>query len=125
MADINRNTGGNRRYGKDSLSGILKGFKAASWISMFVSVVFLGMAKPQTESVYDKLHNTTVRTTWDQPALDRLLFCLMFTMCVSTAGLLLSVIRSRRGSERYPVSLILPALISFNALLAYFYFFKG
>lgn len=125
MTATSRNTLRERRKGRDILSVILTCLRVATWIALFVSLIFFGLAKPQTRSVYDTLYNTSVRTTWDQTMISRIIVSLYASFCISIAGLLLSLVRGRRKNERYPVSLVLAALISFNVILLCFYFFRG
>ncbi len=95
----------------------------SGWFIIFITLFMVGAAKPRDENFFDGyLKAQVVFSTWDQQTLEYCFYMMVAGFCLGSAGLYINIIRHRRKTDEYRISLILLALISFLGIIKYLFF---
>jgi uncharacterized membrane protein len=112
-----------RRRGPDKLVKSIKWIVSCAWILIITVIVLASMAKPQTETFFDRLLAVKLHDSWDLDLI-RYSFYLtiaLFLLCI--IGLIVNAARHRRRSDRFNGSLILLSIVSVAGIMLYLFYF--
>lgn len=104
--------GADRRKRTDIWARLLTGFNAASWVIILAILIVTERAKPEFESFFDRFYRLDIRTTWDMAYVEYLLYLAVGGAGFSVVGLLLSMVRARRRTDRKRLSLLIAGIVS-------------
>ncbi len=99
---------------------ILNWVAVSGWFVVIIMLILLAKAQPMFVTVYDRYHNYSPSTTWDSSLTEKIFYILLFTFFVSILGLFFDKRRNRRKEDKYHLSLVAQAVISFAGILIYF-----
>ncbi len=112
-----------RRKGPDLLLRALNWFIIIGWLLMFVALILASVAKPQTQTFFDRLVHITPKTTWDVRLVTYILYIMILGLLISVVGLFINLKRNRRKEDELRVSFILIGMMSIIGMLIYFMLF--
>jgi hypothetical protein len=112
-----------RRQRTDFWVRLLTGFNGLAWLVIAAILILAGLAKPQFESFFDRFYHLKIRVWWDLELIRHLLYLNIAGTVLSSAGLVLSLRRARRSTDRSRVPLLLMGAVSVIALVCVLVFF--
>lgn len=112
-----------RRKGPDLLLRALNWFIIVGWLLMFMALILASLAKPQTQTFFDRLVHITPKTTWDVRLVTYILYIMILGLLISVVGLFINLKRNRRKEDELRVSFILIGMMSIIGMLIYFMLF--
>jgi len=93
--------------------------KLAGWLLLIVGGCFLGLAKPETSTFYDKIYQTTPRQEWNMDLVRHIGPALVAAIACTPLGFVIYLIGIPRRKYAFPLSLVLTGLFSLAGLYAY------
>jgi len=99
---------------------ILNWVAISGWFFVIIIFILLAKAQPMFVTVYDRYHSYSPHTTWDSNLTKKIFYMLIFTFVISISGLFFEKKRYRRKEDKYHLSLVVQAIISFFGILIYF-----
>jgi hypothetical protein len=106
-----------RRRGPDAVIKAVWWISGISWSLIITSIVFAGLAKPESETFFDRLFNIRVRGYWDDDLLRYAFFILLLNFITCIAGFILNLFRQKRKTDKINKSVILLAAASLSGIL--------
>ena len=82
-----------RRKGPDLLIRALNWFIIVGWMLMFIALVLASIAKPQTQTFFDRLVHINPKTTWDIRLVTYILYIMILGLVVSGTGIFINLKR--------------------------------
>ena len=110
-----------RRKGPDLWVKVLGWFAVFGWFLMFIVLIIIDKAKPESENMYTRSANVEVRTTWDQGLTNYIFYLMISGLCISIIGLVLNSRRHHRANDRFRLTLILLGIISFFGIIIHLF----
>ncbi|GAB4338761.1 MAG: hypothetical protein Kow0037_23040 [Calditrichia bacterium] len=108
-----------RRKGPDLLTKSIRWFTVIGWIIMITVLLFIGFAKPEDVTFFDRWFGVQRRTSINL-FLVRLIFVLLILgMTTSLVGLYVNFRRSRRKDDEYRVSFFILGMLSILGIIVY------
>jgi len=101
-----------RRKGPDTLIKVTNFLSIAALILMLPPLIIIERARPEMESLFDRWFRITVQAGWDVEALQGAVYYIILVFLLSTAGLVLNVMRRRRKEDRIRFGLMIPFAFS-------------
>lgn len=106
-----------RRKGPDFLTKSIRWFTLIGWIIMITVLVFIGLAKPEDVTFFDRWFGVQRHTSINL-FLVRLIFVLLILgMLTSLVGLYVNFRRSRRKDDEYRVSFFILGMLSILGII--------
>ena len=99
--------------------------KLAGWLLLIVAGCFLGMAKPETSTFYDRIYQTTPRQAWDMDLIRQMGPYLVASIACTPIGFFIYLVGIPRRRYGFPLSLVLSGLFSLACLYAYLKYSPG
>lgn len=109
----------NRRKGPDIWLYMIQLIGMISWALMLPLLYLVDRAKPQFETLFDKMFDLQVRSTWDLDLYKWAVLLMFFLLFISGVGLIINKTRSRRREDYYRINLIIIFLLSAAGILYY------
>jgi len=111
-----------RRKGADPLVRSLNWITLTAWVLLFVAIIFLGFARPGSDTFFDRYYRICLRSTWDDQLVTFYFVVMLLNFVVSSIGLFMNSRRMKRSTDEYRLSLIAVLLLSFLGILVYVLF---
>lgn len=108
-----------RRKGPDIWLYMIQLIGMISWALMLPLLYLVDRAKPQFETLFDKMFDLQVRSTWDLDLYKWAVLLMFFLLFISGVGLIINKTRSRRREDYYRINLIIIFLLSAAGILYY------
>jgi Na+-driven multidrug efflux pump len=99
--------------------------KLAGWLLLIVAGCFLGLAKPETSTFYDKIYQTTPRQEWNMDLIRQMGPFLVASIACTPLGFIIYLTGIPRRKYVFPLSLVLTGLFSLTCLYAYLRYSPG
>jgi len=99
--------------------------KLAGWLLLIVAGCFLGLAKPETSTFYDRIYQTTPRQEWDMDLIRQMGPYLVASIACAPIGFVIYLTGISRRKYGFPLSLALSGLFSLACLYAYLKYSPG
>jgi hypothetical protein len=115
MPDANRDEARNRDPG----SLVLVVLRVAGWLLLLLAGGLLGLAKPETTTIADKIFQTARTPKWDMDLVQLIGPVLIAGMGCTAMGLAIHYLGNRDKKYALPVSLIVTGLLSLAGLVVY------
>lgn len=107
-------------HGKDGVMKLIDCISLFSLFSLFSSYTFMYIAKP--DYYWDRKQQTANPNMWNEELMDWFLYSTYIAIALAIIGMLINIIRARRRSDSYRLSLILAILFStFNIIFFFIY----
>ena len=108
-----------RRRGPDLWFKAIRWFAVSGWLLMFVALIIIGVAKPQTETFFDRSFDVDVRAAWNENLLQNIFYIMILGFVISLIGLMINKRRARRKDDELRISLVALGIISIAGIIAY------
>jgi hypothetical protein len=115
MAQTSTGKARNQDFGRISLASL----KLAGWLLLIVAGCLLGLAKPETSTIADRIYLTARQREWNTDLLQPIGPILVAGIGCTALGLVVYCLGIRNRKYALPVSLIVTGLISVAGLIAY------
>ncbi|MCK9172711.1 MAG: hypothetical protein AB7T15_03190 [Desulfuromonas sp.] len=112
-----RRMGRERRQGPDLAQQLLRVLAALSWLLVLAAFFLISLAKPQTETFFERYNNLPVQTQWNAELLVYVFWLLLAAILCGGLGLGFNLLRLRRRDDSVRLSLVLAGLLSLLGLL--------
>jgi hypothetical protein len=109
-----------RRRGPDFLLRLISITGIVSALVLIVVLIVLQKAKPTYVTSLEIVRKTPIRKNWDGYLLYVAFILNVVIFYFSGIGLMIKTRRSKRTTDKYPISLIILWLLSFAAIIIYF-----
>jgi len=106
-----------RRKGPDTVIKAVWWISGISWALIITAFVFVGLAKPEIETFFDRLFNIRIRKYWDYELLRYTFFTLVLNFVICIVGFLLNLFRQKRKTDRINKSVILLAAVNLAGIM--------
>ena len=93
--------------------------KLAGWLLLIVAVCILGLAKPETNTIADRIYQTASKREWNMELVRYIAPVLAAGIGCTWIGLIVYFLGFRSRKYALPVSLIVTGLLSAAGLVAY------
>lgn len=113
-----------RRKGPDLGVKLLHWFVLIGWLLMFLALIIASLAKPQTQTFFDRVVKLGGRTTWNQDMARYILYSMVLGLFISFGGLYINLKRNRRREDELRVSFILIGFLSAIGIVIYLILFS-
>ena len=97
----------------------------AGWLLLIAAACILGLARPQSSTIADRIYQTVPRREWNMDLIRHIGPVLVAAIGCTPIGLLIYALGLRRGRHAFPVSLILTGLLAVAGLIAYLRYTPG
>ena len=115
MADAKKALSGRQDLGRV----VLVLMKLAGWLTLIVAVGIVGLAKPETNTIADRIYQTASKREWNTELLRHIVPVLIAGIGCTSIGMALYFIEFRSRKYALPVSLIVTGSLCLAGLLAY------
>jgi hypothetical protein len=112
-----------RRRGPDMLTKWVKYSGIISWILIAMVLFITFVAKPDFESYIDDAFHIKLQKAWDTSLMQYVFILLVVLFLFCMISIIINLLRSRRRSDRFNMTLILNAAASFAGIALYFIYF--
>ena len=106
-----------RRRKPDIVIKLVHTISISGWLMIIICSLVAINAKPEQTNLFYKMFNIPVRGYWNYSLLSFVFALLIFLLCLSLIGILLSAMRHRRKTDRINKSLIFQAVMSVVGML--------
>lgn len=114
-----RNDKKERRKGPDIWLRMIQWIGLISWGLMLPLLYLIDRAKPEFETLFDKMFDLQVRSTWNLDVYRWAVMLMFFLLILSGIGLVINKKRNRRREDYYRINLIIIFLLSTAGILYY------
>jgi len=108
-----------RRNGPDIWLYMIQWIGMISWGLMLPLLYLVDRAKPEFETLFDKMFDLQVRSTWDLDVYRWAVLLMFFLLFLSGVGLIINKTRRRRKEDYYRINLIIIFLLSAAGIIYY------
>ena len=108
-----------RRRKPDILVRSVMVIAVIGWLSAVAALVMLDRARPVGENFFTRFFDVTVVSSWNTSLLRWAFAAIMASLIASALGLIVSVTRKRRKSDRYSKLLIALSIVSALLLILF------
>lgn len=108
-----------RRKGPDVWTKSLRWFAVLGWLIMLLALIFVGFAKPEQTTFFDRLFHVKRGGTLNFLFVQIIFYLMILGLFLSILGSFINLKRLRRRDDEYRVSLILLGLISLLGIFVY------
>lgn len=109
----------NRKVSKNDLGhALLIILKLAGWLSLIIAGCLLGLAKPETDTFYDRIYQTVPRQEWNLDLIRHMRPFLIASIACTPLGFVVYLTGIGRKKYAFPVSLVITGLLSVAGLVA-------
>ncbi len=113
-----------RRHGPDILVKLIHWTGVAAWLLMFIAIIIADKARPELPTLFDRIFNVQLRTTWDSDLLRYVFILAGIIFAICTIGLFLNTKRHHRKDDHYSKSLIIMKFMSGLGIILCLYYFR-
>jgi hypothetical protein len=106
-----------RRKGPDAVIKTVWWISGISWVLIIAAITFTGLAKPESETFFDRFFNIRIRDYWDYNLLRYVFVILLLNFVTCIVGFILNLFRQKRKTDRINKSVILLAAVSLAGIL--------
>lgn len=99
--------------------------KFAGWVFLIVAGCLVGMARPKSSTIADKIYQTVQRQRWNMDLIEHVAPVLIAAIVCTPIGLAIYLIGLRQKRYAFPVSLIVTGLLAVAALVAFYQYAPG
>jgi hypothetical protein len=121
MADAKKGKAGDQDLGHVLLLLI----KFAGWLLLIAAGCLLGLAKPPSSTIADRIYQTVPRQEWNMDLIRHIGPALAAAIACTPIGLVIYSLGIRRRKYDVPVSLILTGLLAVAGLVAFLRYTPG
>lgn len=105
--------------------GLLVFTKFAGWLLVLAAGALVGLARPKSDTIADKIYQTVQRQRWNMELIEYVGPVLVAAIACTLIGLVIYLIGLRGKRYAFPVSLILTGLIGVAGLIAFLTYTPG
>lgn len=116
---VGHNVRQERRKGPDIWLRMIQWIGLISWGLMLPLLYLIDRAKPEFETLFDKMFDLQVRSTWNLDVYRWAVFLMVFLLILSGVGLVINKTRNRRREDYYRINLIIIFLLSAAGIMYY------
>ncbi len=99
--------------------------QVAGWVLLIVAGCLVGLARPQSTTIADKIFQTTQRQTWDMDLIGYVGPVLIAAIACTPVGLAIYLLGLRGHRYSFPVSVVLTGLLGVAGLVAFILYKPG
>lgn len=114
-----RRTQFDRRKGPDVWKKSISWFAVGGWLTMFTALVFFGIAKPHTVTIFKQSLNLKMGRFLVNNLSILLFYFMISGLLLSIGGFYINLKRNRRRDDEYHLSLLILGMISILGIISY------
>jgi hypothetical protein len=99
--------------------------KFAGWLLLIAAGCMLGLARPPSSTIADRIYQTVPRQEWNMDLIRHIGPVLVAAIACTPIGLVIYSLGIRRKQYGFPVSLILTGLLAVSGLVAFLRYTPG
>ncbi|MEA1974865.1 MAG: PilZ domain-containing protein [Bacillota bacterium] len=111
-----------KRNGKDIIKEIIDGLLFFSWILLFLMIIFLVKAAPETSYGIGRFFNNAYRIKWDSNALNATFTLSAIEFIITSTGLYLMSLRNKRKTDKKNTAFLINISFSIFIMLLVLFF---
>ncbi len=108
-----------RRKGPDIWLHVMEWLAIVGIFMLLAGLYMLGLAKPETETFFDRYFDVRVRYYWDLGLARYIFYFMIFGLVSSVTGLFINSRRRRRRGDRYDIFLLVVGFFSISGIALY------